>query len=126
MDYDKLYSLVDEASLVSDSLVEYNGIEFIIKYFDRCVESAPSAIASVQPEEIERIIEGTIIYKKPQKCLVLIANGQAENERRLCLLPEIVEICLMQYHDYKRESAHEIALKHEEKYTQRKLTNAKI
>ncbi len=107
MNYNQLYAIVDGVSLDENSLISYNGIEFIIKYFNRKCESDSTAIAWMQLTEPGR------------KCLVLIANGLTENERRLSLLHEIVEVCLMQYHGYKREGAHEIALMHEANYTQR-------
>lgn len=106
MDYNSLYSLVDGASLENNSLLNYNGIEFKVQYADLTCTS--EAIAFMEAK---------------RKCRILMKENIAEDEKKLCLLHEIVEICLMQYHGYKKEGAHKIALEHEAKYISRKTAN---
>ncbi len=105
MNYNQLYGLIDNANLEDNSFLEYRGIEFKIKYFDP--EGTYEALAFMKEDK--------------RTCCVLIKKDLSQEEKKLSLLHEIIEQCLMQFHGYRREGAHKIALEHEERYVRREL-----
>ena len=102
MDYDKLYELVRSTEVKNGTIVRYHDVEFKIGI----------------REFIKSTASGYFVDNGHSG--ILISKEVPSDERKLCLLHEIVELCLIRFYGfrpfYEDSRAHDIALKHEELY----------
>lgn len=102
MDYPKLYELIKNTEIQDGIIVKYHDAQFEVKIREGIIGTGLGAMSGKWDFD------------------VLISKEVSYDERKLCLLHEIVELCLIRFYGYRPwyadSGAHDIAVKHEELY----------